>query len=338
MPIADHCQEESLKLETSVAPLNLLADIGGTNARFALADEAHALKNIKVLASGNYPSLADAVQDYLSQCSGALVRNAVVAIATPVLGDRVRMTNHHWSFSIEATRILLGLQTLLVINDFSALAMSLPYLQEGQLVRLDRDGQPRHGVKTVIGPGTGLGMAGLVPVAGDWQALATEGGHVDFAPSDALEVEMLKILWQDFARVSAERLVSGPGISLIYRVLCQIYNIQPKATDPARIVELATDGSCPIARQTMVTFSGFLGAVAGNLALTFGATGGVYLGGGVLGKLGDNFDISKFRERFVDKGRFRPYLEAIPNYRITAEYPALIGAARHLRQVLASRA
>lgn len=326
-------------MKTSASPLNLIADIGGTNARFALAGETHELKNIKVLASDHYPSLAGAIQDYLSQCDGVEVHNAIIAIATPVLGDRVRMTNHHWSFSIEATRNLLGLQTLLVINDFSALAMSLPHLQEGdgQLVRLDQDGQPRHGVKTVIGPGTGLGMAGLVPTGSGWQAVATEGGHVDFAPADALEVEMLKILWQDFTRVSAERLVSGPGISLIYRLLCQIYDGQPKASDPAKIVELATNRSCPIATQTLVTFSGFLGAVAGNLALTFGSLGGVYLGGGVLGKLGDNFDISKFRERFVEKGRFRPYLEAIPNYRITAEYPAFIGAAQHLQQVLSSR-
>ncbi|MDD5298352.1 MAG: glucokinase [Rhodocyclaceae bacterium] len=316
----------------------LVADIGGTNARFALTVNFHDFFSVSVLPCGQYPGIGEAMEAYLSQCGHHGIRHGVMAIATPVLGDQVQMTNHHWSFSVEATRARIGLDTFLVLNDFSALAMALPFLGDGELVRLDRDGESRHGVKAVIGPGTGLGVAGLVPVGDGWQALATEGGHVDFAPSDRQEMEMLKHLWREYPHVSAERLVSGPGIALMYRTLCELSGETPRAGEAAEVVALATDASCPLVRQALGMFSGILGGVAGDLALTFGARGGVYLGGGILGKLGSQFDTERYRERFLGKGRFRAYLEAVPNYLITAEHPAFVGAARFLRQHLAHRA
>lgn len=318
-------------MKPSHAPC-LVADIGGTNARFALTEDFRSFAAVSVLSCAEYPGLAQAVTAYLSRCGGRGIRHAVIAIATPVLGDEVRMTNHHWSFSIEATCTRLGLETLLVVNDFFALAMSLPFLPEHELIRLDEKGETHPGVKAVIGPGTGLGVAGLVPIPGGWRPLATEGGHVDFAPASEREMDLLRLLWRAYPHVSAERLVSGPGLALIYRSLSELSGIAPQAEDAAGIVSLA--GTCPLARETLAMFSAILGAVAGDLALSYGALGGVYLGGGMLGKLGLLFDRSLYRERFLAKGRFRGYLEAVPNYLITSEYPAFIGAAQHLKQHL----
>jgi glucokinase len=326
------------KLTNASAPPSLVADVGGTNARFSLFSEASGITSVRVLPCERYPGLSDAVRDYLNQVGDPDLNDAVIAIATPVLGDQVQMTNHHWSFSVAATRRALGLRTLLVINDFSALAMSLPFLGEKDLRLLDRHGEVRHGVKAVIGPGTGLGVAGLVPVGSDWEPLASEGGHAAFAPADPLEMEVLRLLWSDFPHVSVERLLSGRGISLLYRTLCKIHGSQPATDDSARIVELAEAGGSETAQETLRMFSGMLGGVAGNVALTFGCTGGLYLGGGVLGKLADAFDVALFRERFVAKGRFAGYLEAIPKLLITAEQPALIGAAQQLKKYLAHRA
>lgn len=313
----------------------LVADIGGTNARIALNTVAGEFSSVRVMQCEKYHNLAEVIRAYLTEIGADIgesqVEHAVVAIATPVLGDQVKFTNNHWQFSIEATRQALGLKSLLVMNDFSALAMSLPYLGETELTRLDNLGQVRHGVKAVIGPGTGLGVAGLVPVAMGWQALATEGGHVSLSPANPLEQEIIKHLWREYPHVSAERLISGPGIVLLYHTLCQTNGVNPAASDAAGVVALATNDNCTTAQQTLSTFSGLLGGVAGNLALTYGCQGGLYLGGGVLSKLGAQFDKVKFCERFVAKGRFKTYLEAIPRYMISAEHPAFIGAAEHLR-------
>jgi glucokinase len=328
-------QDNPSPAEAMNTPANLpdlVADIGGTNARFCLATGPAEFTAALTLPCAEYASLSDAIRDYLSRVGAPEIHDAVIAIATAVSGDQIKMTNHHWSFSTAATQRNLGLRTLLVINDFAALAMALPCLGATQLERIDSDGKICHGVKAVIGPGTGLGVAGLVPTETGWQPLATEGGHVSLAPADPLELELLKLLWNDYPHVSAERLVSGPGLVLLYRSLCQIGGTQALANDSARIVELAAAGTCATARQTLSVFSGLLGGVAGNVALTLACSGGLYLGGGVLGKMGDQFDTVKFRQRFVAKGRFRDYLQAIPNYLITAQHPAFIGAAQHLRK------
>jgi glucokinase len=325
---------------TASKPLRLIADVGGTNARFALSPNPGAFDQVRVLACAQFPTIADAVRHYLAEAGQPAVDDVVIAIATPLLGDEVRMTNHHWSFSIEQTRRDLHLRTLLVINDFSALAMSLPFLPESGLRRLDRHEEKRQGVKAVVGPGTGLGVAGLVPTPHGWQPVATEGGHVSLAPGTPLEAEILQVLWKDYAHVSAERLVSGLGIPLLYRTLCTINGTQPAAgaADAAGVVALADAASGTAANQTLSVFSKLLGSVAGNVALTFGSTGGLYIGGGVVARLGRHFDIDAFRERFLSKGRFAAYLEAVPNYLIVAEQPAFIGAARQLEQHLAQQA
>jgi len=313
----------------------LVADIGGTNARFALADQTNQLHSLQILPCEAYASMDSAIRHYLSQVGDPVIQDAVIAIATPILGDQVKMTNHHWAFSIEATRQLLGFKTLLVVNDFAALAMSLPFLGKEGVSRLDQNGIIREGVKAVIGPGTGLGIAGLIPQPYGWQPLPTEGGHVDFAPNDQLEIEILRLLWREYPHVSPERLVSGPGIALLYQTLRTIAGLSVSTATPAEVVAMSVSGSCATATQTLKVFSGLLGSVAGNAALMMNSVGGVYLGGGVIGKLGTSFDPLVFRTRFVAKGRFESYLDAIPNYLIVSEHPAFIGAVELLTQFLA---
>lgn len=320
------------------AAIRLVADVGASNARFALSARSGELSATRVLACRNFPSITDAIAAYLAGAGNPPVRDAILAVATPVLGDEIHMTNHSWSFSIEASRRALGLRTLLVVNDFVALALALPFLAPADLQGLDARAAPRPGVKAVIGPGTGLGVAGLVPTDAGWEALATEGGHASLAATSAQETAILQVLWQTYGHVSNERLISGTGIPLLYASLCTVggWAPAPEAVDAAAVVRLARSGACPAAVQTCRVFSALLGSFAGNVALTLGSTGGLYLGGGVLAHMGALFDVSSFRARFLAKGRFANYLEAIPTYLIRAEYPALTGALHRLERHLAS--
>jgi len=317
----------------------LLADIGGTNARFALELAPGRFEQVRVLACGAHPALADAVQAYLALpevAAAGQVRHAAVAIANPVDGDQVRMTNHHWQFSIEALRIELGFETLLVVNDFYALARALPHLQEGDKVQVG-GGTPRPGAPLgLLGAGTGLGVSGLVPVPGGWTALSSEGGHVTFSPANELELAILQYAWREFEHVSAERFLSGSGVELIHRALSDVLG-QPAANLSApEISRRALSGECPMASQVLDVFCGMLGTVAGNLAVTLGAQGGVYIGGCIVPRLVERFARSPFRRRFEQKGRFETYLAAVPTYVITADYPAFLGVSAILSEKLPS--
>lgn len=309
----------------------LLADIGGTNARFALETAPRRFDALVVLACGDFASLSAAIQAYLASaeakavCAGHL-RHAAIAIANPVDGDAVSMVNHHWRFSIAALRAELALDTLLVVNDFTALAMALPHLQPSQRAKIGGGTEMFGRTIGLIGPGTGLGVSGIVPVDGRWVALASEGGHATFAPSDATEVEILQFLWREYGHVSAERLLSGTGLELIYRAL------SGRSLGAADITRRALDGSCADCLRTVACFCAVLGTAAGNVALTLGATGGVYVGGGVVPRLGHLFEQSPFRARFEGKGRLSPYLERIPTYLITEEYPAFLGISAMLSE------
>ena len=312
--------------------LRLLADIGGTNARFALQPAgAEGFADIEVLACGDYPAIGDAVRAYLHRAAArglaaGAVRQAAIAIANPVEGDEVGMTNHCWRFSIAALKAELGLDTLLVVNDFAALAMSLPHLKAEQRERIgggiEQSGKPIG----LIGPGTGLGVSGVIPCGGHWMPLAGEGGHVSFAPVTRQEMKILQALWEEHGHVSAERLLSGPGLELIHRELAG------QRLGAAEITSRALDGSSIACRETVETFCAVLGSVAGNVALTLGATGGMYIGGGIVPRLGALFGGSRFRERFEGKGRLSGYLARIPTWLIREEYPALRGVAALLDQ------
>lgn len=307
----------------------LLADIGGTNARFALQAPGGAFADIEVLACRDYDHVKDAIDAYLARATARGhatdgIRHAALAIANPVESDVVSMTNHHWRFSIAGLKDACGLATLLVVNDFAALAQALPHLDAAGRERIGGaeavavDGRPMG----LVGPGTGLGVSGVVPAGdGRWIALPGEGGHVSFAPVTRAEMRLLDALWEEHGHVSAERLLSGPGLESIHRVL------SGESLAAADISARALTGSCAACRATVDQFCAILGSVAGNVALTLGATGGVYIGGGIVPRLGSLFHASAFRERFEGKGRLQPYLARIPTWLVTEPYPALRGVA-----------
>ncbi|MBC7455054.1 MAG: glucokinase [Massilia sp.] len=317
----------------------LLADIGGTNARFALQFAPGRIELIEVLPCADYATLLDALRAYLATPALAVlagaIRHAAIAIANPVLGDLVRMTNHHWAFSIAALKAAIGFDTLLVINDFSALASALPHLNAQQKMQVGGGVACEGSPLGLLGAGTGLGVSGLIPAGDSWSALRSEGGHVTFSPVDDTEIAILRFAWREFEHVSAERLLSGAGLELIYRALAQHNGQLDLKLGAAEIARRALAGECALCDQVIEAFCGMLGTVAGNLAITLGAQGGVYIGGGIVPRLGERFTASSFRRRFEQKGRFVHYLAQVPTFVITAEYPAFLGVSAILSDALA---
>lgn len=308
----------------------LVGDIGATNARFALADGNGILSLGAELLCRDHPTLASAVEAYLARSSGTRPREAVIAVATSPQGDSVSFTNNSWSFSISELARELGLTHLRVINDFHANALALPRLAASDLTKVGGgtavDGAPLG----VIGPGSGLGVAATLRVGNGFEVIAGEGGHVTLAAADDRESAVLTALRRRFGHVSAERVLSGPGIVNIYRALHEIDGSTP-GQQSAEDITAAGVASCDAhAAEAVAMFCAMLGTAAGNLALTIGAHGGVYIAGGIVPKLGGAFARSPFRERFEDKGRFRDYLARIPTFVIMRHHAALIGAAQLL--------
>jgi glucokinase len=310
----------------------LLGDIGGTHARFALVmGEGSPITHPVTLTTRQFPDLAAAANAYLQQVGQTAVRQACIAIANPIDGDVLKMTNNHWQFSIEATRQQLGLDSLLMINDWEAMAMAAPALQGNDLQQIGPGEPVPHAPKGLIGPGTGLGVSSLVRSRhGDWVPIAGEGGHVSLSPTCEREADILRVLWQTHPHVSAERVISGMGLENLYRAICQLNGTPAEPLVAAQVTEralAARDAACEEALERMCCL---LGNTAANLALTLGARGGIYLGGGVIAQLGDHFARSGFRAAFEAKGRFTPYLQSIPTYIIQAQQPALMGCAMAL--------
>ncbi|NRR33746.1 glucokinase, partial [Oxalobacteraceae bacterium] len=250
-------------------------------------------------------------------------------------GDMVRMTNHHWEFSIAALRRECGFDNLVVVNDFTALARSLPLLSDAQKHPVGGGTVVPGSTIGLIGAGTGLGVSGLVPSASGWTALLSEGGHVSFSPMNETEVAILRFAWREFAHVSAERLLSGVGIELIYRALADHTDMPSEAIGAPEIVRRALAGECTLCDEVVEAFCCMLGTIAGNVAVTLGAQGGIYIGGGIVPRLGQRFDNSGFRARFEQKGRFASYLAQVPTFVITAQYPAFVGVSAILSEKLA---
>lgn len=311
----------------------LLADVGGTNARLAWQDGPGApIEHIRVLPVAEHASLQAAIRLYL----GGLGRQpaaAAIAMANPVTGDLVSMTNHHWSFSQAALRDELGLTTLRVLNDFTALALALPHLPAHELRQVGGGAAVPGAAIALLGAGTGLGVSGLLPDgAGGWVPIAGEGGHVTLPAANGRERVLMDALLRRHGHASAERVASGTGLLETCHILCEADGVDASAfTSAAAVTEAALQGRHPQALEALEMLCGVLGAVAGNLALTLGARGGVYIGGGVVPRLGAWFDASPFRARFEAKGRFAAYLRQVPVWVITApQSPALLGAARAL--------
>jgi glucokinase len=314
---------------TSHTP-RLIADIGGTNARFALLDGS-VWRDELVLACADYPDVVSAIEHYLQSigaASGAArPSEAAIAIAGPITGDIVRMTNHVWQFSAARARQSLGWRRLIMVNDFTALAMAIRHLPPHELEQVGGGRGVPGGPLALLGPGTGLGVSGLVPAGEHWIPLQGEGGHVTLSVMNEREMAVLEQLHQRFTHVSAERVVSGPGLVNLYDAVCGVEGIVPETLTPPEITRRAREGSCRMCLETLSMFCAMLGTLAGNLVLTLGATGGCYIGGGIVPSLGSFFASSHFRDRFEDKGRFADYLARVPTKVIRTELPAFIGLA-----------
>lgn len=314
----------------------IVADIGGTNARFSrVALDTLALDKVAVYPCANFASLADALRHYQQEQQLTAIEDVAIAIACPVNGDDVRMTNFHWQFSIKAMQQQLQLKTLLVMNDFTAVAMCLPALTEDQKIQIG--GQPAVIGKpmAVLGAGTGLGVAHLIPVADKYLPLPGEGGHVDWAAQNEQEWFIQRELAALYGHVSPERLLSGPGLEAIYQALANYQQLDTPALSAGEIGQLALNEDSALAKAAVQQFYASLGSVAGDLALTLSTFGGVYVAGGIVPKLLPLLGASEFRARFEAKGRFTDFNRQIPIFIVTAEQPGLLGAAVYLKQTLA---
>lgn len=321
--------------DTAMPRPALIADIGGTNVRFALV-AGGAPEALRVLHTADYPHIAAAVRAYLDQAAPATAPAAAAfAVASPVAGDDVRMTNRDWSFSIDRLRQDLGLETLHVINDFAAIALAVPHLGAEDVARIGGGAAAEGAPIAVIGPGTGLGVSLLVRTPGCWTPVATEGGHVTLAAADDREAEVIAHLRRRFGHVSAERALSGPGLVNLHAALAAIAGQAEQAAavaEPTDITARALAGSDPLCRDAVAMFCAMLGTVAGDLALSLGAQGGVYIAGGIVPDLGALFAATDFRARFEAKGRFKGYMAAIPTFVITMAQPAFTGLAALLEE------
>ena len=315
----------------SAPGIRLVGDIGATNARFAIYTDRRRTTQARITPVEQYASLGEAIKGYLAeeQITGPL-QGVALAVASPVTGDQVTLTNHPWSFSISGLRRDLRIKRLIVVNDFTANALAVPRLGPEERAAIGGGAAVPGTPIAVLGPGTGLGVSGLIPARGGLVALAGEGGHASMAAADDRESEVLLRLRRRFGHVSAERVLSGQGLVNLYSALAEIEGVQAEPYTPAQITDPVFGERQPLCRAALAMFCAMLGTVAGNLALTLGARGGVYIAGGIVPRLGTRFVESAFRERFEHMGRFRDYLAAIPTWVVTAAVPAFLGLAEML--------
>jgi glucokinase len=299
----------------------LVADIGGTNARFAVVRDGR-IERQRVLGCGDFPAFEGALAAYLA-AEDVRPDEAAIAVACPVMGDEIAFTNSPWSFGVAALTARFGLGRLLVLNDFEANALAIPFLGPSDVVRVGEGEAVEGAPVAILGPGSGLGVAGLVRGAKGWTAIPGEGGHATMPAIDEREAAVLAKLRVRFGHVSAERVLSGPGLVNLYSAIAELEAAPPGTKRPAEVAE-ASDS---ISLEAVDMFCAMLGTIAGNVALTLGARGGVFIAGGIVPKLGDRFLRSGFRDRFVAKGRFRDYLTRIPTAVVTHPVPAFVGLA-----------
>jgi glucokinase len=312
----------------------LVGDIGATNGRLALVEPDGSFAQIRVFASDEFAGLGEMIESYFSSKARTQIPpRAVLAVASPMTGDEVSFTNTPWTFSIEDLRRRFGFAHLRVINDFVANALALPRLGADDRLQIGGGAAVEGAVMAVIGPGSGLGVSALIFNDGHAVPICGEGGHVTMAPADAHEAAVLDLMRRRFDHVSAERVLSGSGLVNLYAALCELTGEPVAELGPAQITDVRTGQAHPRAREATAMFCAMLGTVAGNLALTLGARGGIYIAGGIVPRLGATFAQSEFRARFEAKGRFREYLAAIPTYVITRQFPALLGAASLLSRL-----
>ena len=309
---------------------DFIADVGGTNIRLALVDDLN-ITEIECFKSSDYPSLEEVVAHYIEMKQVKIV-NGCFGIAGPVVGTTLKMTNLGWTFSVESVKNSLGFTSVSFINDYTAIAMSLPKLSEKQLTVIHAGQYFPAAPRIVCGPGTGLGLAQLVKVDDYFECLSGEGGHVEFAPANPRQIQLLSALMNKFDRVSAERLLSGQGIVNIYQAIAFIDGKDPQAYDASQISQGFINKTDSMCIETMEIFYQVLAQFVGNMVLTTGAFGGVYIAGGIMPRIIDFIDYQKFIAAYSHKGRFSDYVLKAPVYLITESQPGLIGASVYLSQ------
>lgn len=314
----------------------LIADIGATNARFALCGPEGTYREERVYKCTEYPGLVEAAQTYLAEMGHPPLQAGAFAVAAPVIGDQVTMTNHPWAFSINETKKALSLTHLEVMNDFEAVALGVPHLGRDMVrpVGPDIEAVPK-GQIGIIGPGTGLGVASLIWTGDHYMPVPGEGGHVTAAARTQREFDVLVTLKSKYRHVSAERVCSGKGLVNIYDALRTLdgRNDLPEMT-AEQISKAALDKSEPLCIESLDIMLDFLGNIARNIALTLGTFGGIYIAGGICLQLGDGFFTSGFRENFEGDGRYVDYLKKIPTFLILHPFIALVGLSNILSQNL----
>jgi glucokinase len=309
---------------------HLLADVGGTHTRCGLGGEQSTLQYVRTYKNQDFDGLIALFKQYLSEIGQAQPISITVAVAAPVRGGVAQLTNLAWT--IDSTQLLsqFGANRATLINDFVALAFAVPQLSAEDRVQIGGTAPVTEATIGVLGPGTGLGVAGLTSFEDRWVPISSEGGHVTLPAVNAREGQIIDQLRRRYGHVSAERVLSGPGLVTLYETVTGREHCN---LTPTEISRMAIDGE-PQAKEVLDLFFALLGTVAGNLALTLGARGGIYLGGGILPKLRAQLVQSGFRQRFESKGRFEEYLSEIPVFLITADTPALVGLNYYLRQLL----
>lgn len=312
----------------------LVGDVGGTNARLALCEvETGLISQVTTYSTSEHHSLEEVIRLFLT-AQQQDIKDGCIAIACPITEDWVEMTNHDWAFSTKALKASLAFEHLEIINDFTAVSMAIPMLTENDVIQFGGGSAVKDKPIAVYGAGTGLGVAHLVHVDRRWVSLPGEGGHVDFAPNSVEEDLILRVLREELGHVSAERVLSGAGLVNLYRAIVKSDKREPENLKPKDVSERALADSCIDCRRALSLFCVIMGRFGGNLALTLGTFGGVYIAGGIVPRFLEFFKASGFRAAFEDKGRFRDYVHSIPVYMITHDQPGLLGAGAHLRQTL----
>ncbi|MDH3273472.1 MAG: glucokinase [Gammaproteobacteria bacterium] len=317
----------------------LIGDIGGTNARFALADRnLPGFTDAMTLQCANYDSTEAAIKHYLDSVGATSPDVICLAAAGPVVGQRVRMTNNHWTLASDELASEFSANAVRLLNDFEAIAYSVPMLASSDCEAIGLpDPEPlpdEQYTVAIVGPGTGLGAVGLRRQGGLLVPIAGEASHGGFAPETRVQLDVLLALRERFDRVSTERLVSGPGIENIYGALASIHGVKLPRLSAAEIFTAADDKSDPHAVEAVSLFFEVLGQFAGDFALALGATDGVFVAGGIVKRYPDLLANSRFRSGFESKGRYRALMERVPTQLVLHDQPGLLGASYCALQML----
>jgi glucokinase len=312
----------------------LIADIGGTHTRLAIVNVTHTILHLQSYRNEEFSELGQILDEYISHLPAQCRPDAgVLAVASPVRGDEIQFTNSAWNFSIMEYRSRFTFKFLDVINDFVAVALAIPGLESSDCIKIGK-GEAIHDEPIgVIGPGTGLGVSILVPTSGRWMAISSEGGHVTLPAYNDEEERIISRVRERHGHVSAERLISGPGLALLYQTIAELKGVTVTELDPEDITAHDAAGTDQVASYTVDVFMKMLGTIAGDLAVTSGARGGIYIAGGILPKISNRFVNSGFRNRFTDKGRYHDYLEQIPTFLITRDNIGINGLRDYLSEV-----